>query len=127
MEGKIILFDVLNATMSIIKEKHPSPLLPFRGALPLIEPWQEDLFREGTADKRYLEECEPWIQQALIKAQRIRDIEDGFREYLYINGLSQRYMEMDGKQKANEIARFLAANSLTTDALIIKGKNIPNG
>ena len=127
MEGKIILFDVLNDTMSVIKEKTPSRLLPFKGDFPLVQPWQEELFRKGCSGKMYLEECEPWIQQALIKAQRIRDIEDGFREYLNNNGLTQRYMEMDGKQKANEIARFLAANSLTTDSLVIKGKNIPNG
>ena len=128
MEGKIILFDVLNDTMCVIKEKRPSKLLPFKGAFPLIEPWQEDLFRDGCNGKTYLEECEPWIQQALIKAQRIVDIERSFREYLSNNGITtEAYFKMDGKQKAAEITRFLGANSLTVESLVIKGKNVPNG
>lgn len=127
MEGKIILFEVVNNTMTIIKAKKPSRYLPFRGSFPLVQPWQEDLFREGTNGKMYLEECEPWIQSALIKAQRIKDIENSFREYLSNNNLEREYWKMDGKQKAAEITRFLGANSLDVNSLIIEGKGVMNG
>ena len=123
MEGKINLFDVLNSTMTYVSAKKPSGLLPFRGQFPLLQPWQEDAFRKGTNGKHYLEECEPWIQSILIKAQHIADVERGFEKYLYENGINQEYMKMNGKAKAAEITRFLSANSLTVDDLIIGGRN----
>ena len=122
MNKRIILFDVLNDTMAIIKEKQPGNLIPFKGDLPLLEPWQEDLFRKGTSgeDKMYLQDCEPWIQDILIKAQRIRDIEDGFREYLITNGILESYFNMNIKKKADEISRFLSISSLDVSCLTIK-------
>ena len=122
MDKKIILFDVLNDTMAIIKEKQPGNLIPFKGDLPLLEPWQEDLFHKGTSgeDKMYLQDCEPWIQDILIKAQRIRDIEDGFREYLTTNGILKSYFNMSAKKKAYEISRFLSISSLDVSCLTIK-------
>jgi len=119
MEGKINLFDVLNNTMTYIRAKNPSNLLPFKGDLPIIKPWQEDLFREGTNGKHWLEECDDWIQRVLIKAQRIADIDNGFREYLYNNGIHHEYFKMNGEKKVVEIKRFLDSNSLTIDDLII--------
>lgn len=122
MNKRIILFDVLNDTMAIIKEKQPGNLIPFKGDLPLLEPWQEDLFRKGTSgeDKMYLQDCEPWIQDILIKAQRIRDIEDGFREYLITNSILESYFNMNIKKKAEEISRFLSISSLDVSCLTIK-------
>lgn len=124
MEGKrIVLFEVLNNTMNVVMSKKPSNILPFKGDLPLVEPWQEDLFREGTVGRTYLDECEPWIQIALISGQRIVDIENSFREYLNQNGIVAEYFSMDGKKKAAEILRFLNANSLTVDDLVIQTKS----
>ena len=120
MDKKIILFDVLNDTMSIVMEEEPGRLIPFKGDFPLVEPWQEELFRKGTDGKMYLEECEPWIQDILIKAQRIHDIEDGFCEYLKSNNIFQIYNKMDAKRKVFEISRFLKASSLDVTSLTIK-------
>ena len=122
MDKKIILFDVLNDTMSIISEKQPGNLIPFKGDFPLLEPWQENLFRKGTSgeDKMYLQYCEPWIQDILIKDQSIRDIVDDFREYITTNGILETYFKMSVKKKADEISRFLSISSLDVSCLTIK-------
>ena len=117
---RILLFDVLNSTMKIIKAKRPSQLLPFKGNFPLINPGQEPLFNAGCEGKTYLDECEPWIQQALIKAQRIADIEKGFFEYLKRNNLDVSYYKMNGKEKAAEIKRFFNTIILDVTDLEIK-------
>lgn len=117
---RILLFDVLNSTMKIIKVKRPSRLLPFKGDFPLINPGQEPLFNAGCEGKTYLDECEPWIQQVLIKAQRIADIESGFFEYLKRNNLDVSYYKMNGKEKANEIKRFFNTTILDIEDLKIK-------
>lgn len=117
---RILLFDALNSTMKIIKAKRPSQLLPFKGNFPLINPGQEPLFNAGCEGKTYLDECEPWIQQALIKAQRIADIEKGFFEYLKRNNLDVSYYKMNGKEKAAEIKRFFNTTILDVTDLEIK-------
>ena len=118
-KNKILLFDVLNSTMTIIKAKHPSQLLPFKGKFPLVNPGQETMFDAGCDGKTYLEECPDWIQQILIKAQRIKDIEEGFFKYLKNNGLDKKYYNMSGKEKAFEIKRFFDSTSLDINDLII--------
>lgn len=120
MENRVLLFDVLNSTMNIIKAKRPSRFLPFRGNFPIINPGQEALFNAGCEGKTYLDECEPWIQQALIKAQRIADIENGFYSYLKSNNLDVSYHKMSGKEKADEIKRFFNTTILDVEDLIIK-------
>lgn len=120
MENRILLFDVQNSTMRIIKAKRPSQLLPFKGNFPIVNPGQEDLFDAGCEGKTYLDECEPWIQQAFIKAQRIADIEKGFFEYLKRNGLDKKYYRMNGKDKAAEIKRFFDSTILDVEDLVIK-------
>lgn len=120
MENRILLLDVISETMAYIDKKHPSTLLPFRGNFPILNPAQMDLLNIECEGKTYMDEIADWAQKALIKAQRIVDIEKGFREYLNNNGLATEYCKMSGSKKAEEIKRFFNSTSLNLEDLIIK-------
>ena len=121
--ARIILFNVINDTMSIIREKRPSKLLPFRGNFPLLSPGREILFNNAIEGKTYLDECPNWVQQILIKGQRIADIENGFYEFLKNNGIQVTYNSMTGAQKAEEIKRFFNSSILDKEDLVIKDQD----
>ena len=120
MKNRILLFDVLNSTMNVIKEKHPGTFLPFKGDFPLLNPGKEQLFNIGCEGKMYLDECDDWIQQILIKAQRIVDIDTAFFEFLKEDGLDKTYAKLSKKDKISEIKRFLDSTILEPGDLIIK-------
>lgn len=120
MENRIFLWDVINSTMLYIDQKRPSKLLPFRGNFPILNPAQMDLFRAACENKTYMDEIPDWAQQAIIKAQRIADIENGFKKYLLKNGILPEYMKMNGKDKAEEIKRFFNTTILDIEDLEIK-------
>ena len=127
MDGKILLFDAVNETMAYITREKPGMFIPFKGNFPLVRPGQEELFRQGTENKMYLEECEPWIQNVLIKAKRMVDIDRGFHDYLKENNILKTYSNMNSKQKAGEIVRFLRANCLSVESLTIKSGEYNDG
>lgn len=120
MENRVLLFDVLNSTMNVITAKQPGVFLPFKGEFPLLNPGQEQLFNIGCEGKTYADECDDWIQQILIKAQRIVDIDNAFFEFLKENGLDMVYAKMSRKDKISEIKRFLDSTILDPSDLIIK-------
>ena len=121
--NRILLWDVINSTMLYINQKRPSQLLPFKGNFPILNPAQMDLFRIACENKTYMDEIPDWAQQAIIKAQRIADSENGFKEYLLSNGILPEYMKMDGKKKAEEIKRFFNTTCLDIEDLIIGEDN----
>ena len=118
--NRIFLWDVINSTMLYIDKKRPSQLLPFRGNFPILNPAQMDLFRIACENKTYMDEIPDWAQQAIIKAQRIATIENGFKEHLLKNGILPEYMKMSGKDKAEEIKRFFNTTILDIEDLEIK-------
>lgn len=118
--NRIFLWDVINSTMLYIDKKRPSQLLPFRGNFPILNPAQMDLFRIACENKTYMDEIPDWAQQAIIKAQRIATIENGFKEHLLKNGILPEYMKMNGKDKAEEIKRFFNTTILDIEDLEIK-------
>lgn len=118
--NRIFLLDVISETMAYIDKKRPSNLLPFKGNFPILNPAQMDLLNIECEGKTYMDEIADWAQKALIKAQRIADIEAGFREYLANNGIQVEYSKMNGVQKAEEIKRFFNSTSLNLEDLIIK-------
>lgn len=120
MKNRILLFDVLNSTMNVVREKQPGRFLPFKGDFPLLNPGKEQLFNIGCEGKMYLDECDDWIQQILIKAQRIVDIDEGFFEFLKENGLDKVYFKMSNKDKISEIKKFFNSTILDPSDLIIK-------
>lgn len=117
--NRIFLWDVINSTMLYIDQERPSKLLPFKGKFPILNPAQMDLFRIACENKTYMDEIPNWAQQAIIKAQRIADIDRGFQEYLTSNGIQAKYMKMSGKDKAEEIKRFFDTTCLDVTDLII--------
>ena len=119
-ENRIFLWDVINSTMLYIDQRRPSQLLPFKGNFPILNPAQMDLFRAACENKTYMDEIPDWAQQAIIKAQRIADVENGFKEYLNSRGILAKYMRWGGEKKAEEIKRFFNTTCLDIDDLIIK-------
>lgn len=126
MAYKVFLWDVLNSTMFVIHEKNPSKYLPFKGNLPLVNPGQEMLFRIGCENKTYLEECDDWIQQVFIKAQRIVDIERAFVEFLKDNNLHANYFKMSDEEKADVIQRFFDTGMFDEYDLVIRDSEYGN-
>ncbi|MBR6192062.1 MAG: hypothetical protein IKQ68_07905 [Prevotella sp.] len=121
MEKKrVFLWDALSNNVDLTA-KQPGIYLPFVGDLPLIKnPGQENLFRMGCEGKTYLDECDNWIQQILIKAQRISAIDNGFRDFLIQKGILEKYVKMSSDEKVAEMQRFFDSTIIDKEDLIIK-------
>ena len=117
---RVFLWDVLNHDFDL-RAKQPGKYLPFIGDLPLIKTAaEEELFRVGCEGKTYLDECDNWIQQIIIKMQRIRAIDNGFRDFLEMNGILKKYVKMSSDEKVVEIQRFVDSTIIDKEDLIIK-------
>lgn len=118
MARELVSIEVAKA-WRFITEFTPSAIIPFKGNFPLLPPFRIEDFDKGI-NHVYLDECDEWIQDLVAKGVRMQSIEDGFREYLEENGLSEKFFEMKSADKATELVRFLNAHSLTFKSLEIK-------
>jgi hypothetical protein len=124
MKGKISLWDIMNKTQFIVQEKTPSRFLPFKGNFPLVTPGKQILFFNGTDGKKWLEECDDWIQQILLKANRIADIENSFINYLDNKKIKYGdYLRMSGKEKEKVIKDYFCTTIIDAEDLIIKDES----
>lgn len=119
-DNKIFTWDAANEAMPYISTKKPSEYVPFKGKLPLLEPWQEELYQEQITEHEYFDDMEVWAKDIILKAQKIRAIDRGFKEYLEQNGLLTTFFSLDNSQKATELVRFFNANCISFDALNIQ-------
>lgn len=118
MARELVSIEVSKA-WKYITEFTPSAIIPFKGNFPLLPPYKIDDFSKGI-EHIYLDECEDWIQDLVVKGVRMQSIEEGFREYLDSNGITDKFNEMKSADKATELVRFLDAHSLTFKSLEIK-------
>ena len=79
---------------------------------------REDYSNE-VASTKLLNETPVWVQDIINKALKIKNIEDGFIEYLKFNGIFKEFKSMDNSDKATELARFLNANCMSLEYLQI--------
>jgi hypothetical protein len=112
-----IVFPIANDVMLYVSEKRPSIYVPFKGNFPLLKPYQEEEYGELIATKRYLDELPDWAQDIIGKAEKIKAIDDGFKEYLSSNRLLETFPKMPNSEKADWLVRFLNASCLTLDSL----------
>lgn len=115
----ISTLQLASETMTVVSSKKPSSLIPFIGDFPLLKPWQESMFQEDIANHPHVSELKEWVADILWKAKRLKEIEDGFIEYLDFNKIRNKFNSMDSKDKTKELLRFFDANCLTIESLNI--------
>lgn len=119
IEQKIFTWDYVNEAMPYISTTKPSEYVPFKGKLPLLKPWQEELYNEQINKHKYFDDLETWVKDIILKAKEIRAIDKGFQEYLEMNGLLKTFFSLDNSQKATELIRFFNANCISFKVLKI--------
>ena len=116
--GNIVLSKVGGEASLYIDLEKPSELIPFKGDFPIVPEYKREEFFETIRNKAYLEDCDEWIQTAVVRGKRIHDIENNFKEYLADNNIPiADFMKMSSADKSTELIRFFNANSLTLDNL----------
>ena len=117
--NKLRVFDVGNEVMTIVEEKKPSNLVPFKGNFPLLNLALRDEYYKYVASSKTLDEVPVWVEDIINKGLKIKAIDDGFREYLQSNGIFNDFRSMSNSDKATELVRFLNANSMSLEYLQI--------
>lgn len=116
---EVKVFDIANKVMTIVSKKTPSRYIPFRGNFPLLQPWQEDAYGEEITSEKNLSEVPEWVQDIILKADKIRRMDEGFEEYLRTNGIFHNWFSLSSSEKATELYRFLDSNCMTLEYLNI--------
>lgn len=116
---EVRVFDVANEVLGIVGQKQPSSFIPFKGNFPLLPKCLEEDYSNEVASTKLLNETPVWVQDIINKALKIKNIEDGFIEYLKFNGIFKEFKSMDNSDKATELARFLNANCMSLEYLQI--------
>lgn len=117
--NKIRVFDVGNEVMTFVEEKTPSLFVPFKGKFPLLSLALRDEYYKYVASSKTFDEVPVWVQDIIIKGLKIKAIDEGFKEYLRMNGIFQDFKSMSNSDKATELVRFLNANSMSLEYLQI--------
>lgn len=103
-----------------IKYNKPSDIIPFKGKFPLLENYKIEDYNKIIFNTQFVEDCPDWVQDILLKGQRMYLIDSNFRNYLKDNGISiDEFHKKSNSDKADELIRFLNANSLSISSLKI--------
>lgn len=98
----------------------PSEYIPFKGKFPIVENYRFNLLHQQIRDHRYLDECEQWVQDAIIKADRIFLMEKRFKEYLEQHGKLDKFQDLNNSEKATLLVKYMDSDCLGWDSLTIK-------
>ena len=74
--NKIRVFDVGNEVMTIVEEKKPSNLVPFKGNFPLLSLALRDEYYKYVASSKTLDEVPVWVQDIINNGLKIKAIDD---------------------------------------------------
>lgn len=103
-----------------IKEEKPSELIPFKGEFPILTTDKYQDYNDVIFNTGYLEDCPEWVQEVILKGERIYEIENSFIDYLRNHNIPiESFKKKSSSDKATELMRFLNANSLTLNSLIV--------
>lgn len=118
--GNILLSKAGAEAANYIDLKTPSTLIPFRGDFPIVPEWKVEDFWKAITENQFLEDCDEWVQTAVIRGKRIHDIENGFKSYLSDNNIPiEEFTKKSASDKSTLLILFLNANSLTLDSINI--------
>jgi hypothetical protein len=113
------VFNIANEVIAIVEEKKPGLYVPFRGNFPLLKPYNKEEFWQIVSSEKKIDEVPEWVQDILFKALNVKRIDDGFRDFLKMNGIFNEWLNMSSSDKSTELMRFLNANSMTLEYLDI--------
>ena len=118
--GKILVSIFAGKANHYIREKQPSELIPFKGKFPILPEYKSKEYNDAIFNTEYLEDCPDWVQDVVLKGERVYNIIEGFKEYLRNNNIPiEDFKKKNNSDKATELIRFFNANSLTLDSLVI--------
>lgn len=118
--GKILVSIFAGKANHYIREKQPSELIPFKGEFPILPEHKSEEYNNAIFNTEYLEDCPDWVQDIVLKGERVYEIVEGFNQYLKDNNISiEDFKKKKSSDKATELMRFFNANSLTIDNLHI--------
>lgn|SRR5574344_320957 len=116
---KILLSQQAGKVTAYIFSDKPSTYVPFKGEFPILPEWRETQFYDLTHSHQYLEECPEWMQTAVLRGEKICDIETGFIQYLKQQGIIDKFNKMSAADKSTHLVSFLDKNCLGLDRLKI--------
>lgn len=121
MEDKKILLSIQGGRSSVYCGKRvPSEYIPFKGKFPIVEDYRLNELYKQIRDHRFLDECDEWVQDAIIKADRIFLMEKYFIEYLEKEGKLDTFHDLSNSEKATLLVRYMDSECLGWDSLRIE-------
>lgn len=102
-----------------IFKKKPSTLIPFKGDFPVVPEWRMTEFYESVNSHQYLEDCPDWVQTAVLRGEKLYNIDRGFTQYLKDKGILGDFNKMSAADKSTHLVAFLDDNCLGLDRLKI--------
>ena len=118
--GKVVLSKIAGLVQPYIRESKPSEFVPFKGQFPLLEPYRYEDYSKEIESHQWLEDCEEWVQDIILKGEQIATIEKGFIEFLKENNTYASFIEMKSSEKADELIRYMNAHSLELNSIRIQ-------
>ena len=106
--------------LPFIFKKQPSNLIPFKGEFPILDDYKEKKVMEQIHAHRYLDECEDWMQKAVLKADRIYLMHSGSEDYLSGIGKLKTFNSLSASDKSTLLIKFMDENCLGLDSLKIE-------
>lgn len=106
------------ATAYIFRKK-PSQYVPFKGEFPVVPDWRQTQFYELVHSHEYLEDCPEWMQTAVLRGEKMFNIETGFVDFLKSKDVFEKFHRMSAADKATLLVEFLNKNCLGLDRLKI--------
>ena len=101
-------------------QKKPSEYIPFKGEFPILPEYRVEELYDQIHKHKYLSECEKWAQDAIIKADRIFLMEDGFKKFLQKQNKFDDFFDLKNNEKANLLVKYMDENCLGWDSLRIR-------
>jgi hypothetical protein len=105
---------------SVLYEKRPSDLIPFKGDFPLVNVLDKMSFLDRTMKYHLFDECENDIKLAVYKAEKILFLHNSFKNFLFINSISEKdFKSKNPKIKQDILYKWLFKNKMDIGALEI--------
>lgn len=118
--GEFLLSQFAAGTIvEYIFEEKPSRYIPFRGDFPILPAWRHEEYNKNLDSCKYLNDCPEWMQIAIVKGERVRSIDEGFKDWLRKEGKFDNFFKLDKGEKATLLVKFLDENSLGLESLQI--------
>lgn len=97
----------------------PSQYIPFKGNFPILPKWRLEEYNENLDKFQTIPQCPDWMQEALVKGERVRSIDEGFQNWLRKHNKLNDFKKFNNDEKATLLVRYLDENCLDLSSLQI--------